>query len=193
MLAQFLRRDARARDAKGDAGQEPRVVPDPGGGEDGGELRPVDAAFPGRGGRVAEIDGGAREAVVAVSAAVGGHGAVVGEMAGQFAAQAAAGGDEGDDVLDALHLAFLSGFDLRVDGRDDLALRRFPLREVLEDAEAAHHAAGLEFNGAGVVPFLQFPHGVRSWEASAAGRGVDVDSRPLLGRFARSFECFGDR
>ena len=73
MPAQFLCRDAWARDAKGDASQESRVVLDLDGSKDGGELRLVDAAFLGHGSCVAEVDGGVREVVVAVFAAVVGR------------------------------------------------------------------------------------------------------------------------
>ena len=102
-------------------------------------------------------------------------------------------GDEVDDAPDALHVALFSGFDLRVDGGDDLILGRFALGEVVEDAEAIHHAAWGQFDGSGVVPFLQPSHGVRSWEASASSCDVDVHSRPLFGGLARLFECLGYR
>ena len=127
-----------------------------------------------------------------MSAPFSGHGAVVCEMPGQFTAEAAVGGDEVDDAPDAVHVALLSRFDLRVDGRDDLRLRLFAPWEVFEDAEAVHHAAWLQFNGTGVVPLLQFLHRFRAGEASARGGCVDVDARPLVGELACLFEGFGD-
>lgn len=95
-----------------------------------------------------EFDSGVREAEIAMSATVLGHGAIVCEMSGQLPTQAAVGGDEVDDALDALHVAFFSGFDLRVDGGDDSTFCLFALWEVFEDAEAVHNAAYLEFDGA---------------------------------------------
>ena len=192
VFPQLLRGDPRAGNAKGDAGQESRIIPDLGRSQDGLDLALVHTSFPRQVARLEEVDFGFRETEVAVPAPLRRHGTIVGEMSGQFPAEAARGGDEVDNAPDAVHVAFFSGFDLRVDGRDDLALGLFALGEVFEDTEAVHHAAGLEFDGAGVVPCLQFLHRVRSWEASASGGCVDVDSRPLVGAFAGLFECFGD-
>lgn len=192
MFPQLLRRDPRARNAKGDPGQESRVIPDRRRGQDRLDLPLVYPSFAGQVARPDEVDFGLRETEVAVPAPLPWHGTLVREMSGQFPTEAARGRDEVDDALDAFHVAFFSGFDLRVDGCDDLALGVFALGEVFEDTEAIHHAAGLEFDGAGVVPFLQFLHRVRSWEASARCGCVDVDSRPLVGGFAGLYECFGD-
>ena len=107
-------------------------------------------------------------------------------MAGQFAAEAAGVGDEVDDALDALHVALFSPFDLRIDFGDDVGffLLVVATGEVFEDAEAVDDAAGLQLDGAGAVPFLEFPYGVGAGELSSAGGGVDVDAGPFLGGFA---------
>ena len=125
---------------------------------------------------------------------------LVAEMPRQYAAQAAAsgggGGDEVDDVLHALHVALFPRFDLRVDRVDDGVLCRFvvaPLREeVSQDAEAVDDAAGVQFDGARVVPFLELLDSVGAWEAARGGGGVHVDACPLLGGLAGLFEGFGD-
>ena len=138
--------------------------------------------------RLEELDLSFREAEAAVTATFLGHGTVVGEMPGQFPTQAALGSDQVDDTLDSVHVAFLSGLNLRIDGCDDLTLRLFPLGKVFENTEAVHDAAPLEFNSTRVIPFLQFPHSVRSWEASAIRGCVDIDSCPLLGSLTQLFE-----
>ena len=143
MLPQLLRRDPRARNAKGDPGQEPSIVPNLGGSQDGLDLALVDPAFPGQIMRFEELDLLFREAEVAVTATFVGHGGIVGEMPGQFPTQAAVGDDEVDDALDSFHVAFFSGLDLRVDGCDDLTLRLIPSWEVFEDTEAVHHTTWL--------------------------------------------------
>ncbi len=192
VLPQLLDRDPRARNAKGDPGQEPRVVPDSRSSQDRLDFPFVDASFPRQVARLQELDWRFRQTEVAVPATLRWHGFIVREMAGQFPVEAAAGGDEVDDALDALHVALFSGFNLRVDGCDDLTFRVFALREVFEDAEAVHYAAWLEFDGSGVIPFLQFLHGVRSGEASASSSCVDVDFCPLFSDYAGLFEGLGD-
>lgn len=101
--------------------------------------------------------------------------------------------DEVDDLPDAVHVAFLSGFNLRIYGCDDLVFCVLALGEVFEDAEAIHDAAGLEFDGADVVPFLQFLDRVSALEGSSGGcgGGVDVDMGPSFGGFAYLFEGSG--
>lgn len=193
VLPQLLRRDPRARNAKRDPGQEPRVVADSGSGQDALDPRLIDAPLPRRVvTRGQELDPSLLQAEIAVTATSLGDGAVVGEVARQFAAEAAFGGDEVDDAPDAVHVALLPRFDLRVDGRDDLRLVLFAPGEVFEDAEAVHHAARLQFDGAGVVPFLQLLHRFRAGEAPARGGVVDVDARPFVGERAFLLEGFGD-
>ena len=193
MLRQLLHRNAWARNAKGDPGQEASVVANFGSSQDGLDLPLVDTPFARLVVRLDEFDWGFRKAEVAVSTAFRRHSAIVGEMSGQFPAQAALGGDEVDYSPDSFHVALFSGLDLRVDGCDDLTLRLFPLWKVFENAEAVHHTAWLQFNSPGVVPFLQFLYRIRSWEASASSCSVDVDSCPLVGGLAHLFECLGDR
>lgn len=62
--------------------------------------------------------------------------------------------DEVDDASDAAHVRFLPRFDLRVDGIDEFVLSILALGEFGQDAEAVDNAAGLEVDGAGVVPLL---------------------------------------
>lgn len=100
--------------------------------------------------------------------------------------------DEIDDAPDAAHVRLLPRFDLRVDGGHEFVLGVLALREVRKDAEAVDDAAGVEVDGADVVPLLQFLNGVRAGEAALGGGSVDVDSGPLLGRLAGPFEGFGD-
>ena len=113
-------------------------------------------------------------------------------MPRQFSAQAAGRSDEVDDLPDAMHVAFLPFFDLRVEGRDDVVFCGVGLREVSEDAEAVYDAAGVEVDGAGVVPCLEFPDRVGAGEGAFAGSEVDVDVGPFVGGFAVFFEGFGD-
>ena len=135
-----------------------------------------------------------------MAAAVSCHCILVAEMPGQFAAEASAsgggGGDEVDNAFDTLHVTLFPRFDLRVDGVDDGVLCRFvvaPLREeVSQDAEAVDDAAGVQFDGARVVPFLELLDRVGAWEAAPGGGGIDIDTRPLLGGLACLFEGFGD-
>ena len=192
MLPQLLDRDPRARNAKGDPGQEPCVVPDGRSSQNRLDFPFVNTSFPRQVARLQELDWRFRQTEVAVPATLLWHGFIIREMAGQFPIEAAVGGDEVDDALDAFHVALFSGFNLRVDGCDDLTFRVFALWEVFEDAEAVHYTAWLEFDGSGVVPFLQSLHGVRSGKVSASSSCVDVDSCPLVSKFASLFEGFGD-
>lgn len=188
MLPQLLRRNPRARNAKGDPGQESSIVPNLRGSQDSLDFALIDTASPGQVMRLEEPDLFFRQAEVAMTATFLGHGTVVGEMPGQFPTQAALGSDEVDDTLDSVHVAFFSGLDLRVDGCDDLTFRLFPLGKIFENTEAVHDAAWLEFNSTRIIPFLQFLYSVRSWEASAIRSCVDVDSRPLVSSLAQLFE-----
>lgn len=110
----------------------------------------------------------------------------------QLPAQAAGRGDEVDDALDAVHVRFLPGFDLRVDGGDDVVFFGGGLREGAEDAEAVHDAAGVEVDGADGVPCLQGADCVGAWEVALLGGEVDVDVGVFVGGFAVFFERFGD-
>ena len=155
MLPQLLGRDPGARDAKGDSSQEPRVVPDGRSSQDGSNLLLVDASFPVGIFLLQEHNRSVREAKVAMAAPVlHRHAPFVAEMSRQFTTQAAGRGDEVDDAPDALHVCLLPRFDLRVDGRDESILGVLALREVGEDAEPVDDAAGVEFDGAAIVPFL---------------------------------------
>lgn len=125
MPPQFLLRNPRTRDAERDSSQEPRIIADSSSREDSSDFLTVDTASALLGIGIGELDAGVRLAEGAVVATFGGHGSVVGEMAGEGAAEAGGGGDEVDDALDALHVGFLSGLDLRVDGGDDVVLGGF--------------------------------------------------------------------
>ena len=198
MLPQLLLCNPRTRNAKRDSGQETRVVSDDRSGQDGLDLLLVDACPVIR--RLEKLDSRARDAEIAMAAAFFWDCILVAEMPRQFAAQAAAsgggGGDEVDDASDALHVTLFPRFDLRVDGIDDGVLCRFvvaPLREeVSQDAEAVDDAAGVQFDGARVIPFLELLDSVGTWEAARRGGGVHVDARPLLGGLAGLFEGFSD-
>lgn len=199
MPAQLLRRHPRAGDAEGDPGQEAGVVADPRGGEDGSDLVLVDAAATaaaplavGEGKIDLSAAGFAKGAVAAAGGGGCGDGGIVGEVGGEAAAQAGGAGDEVDDAADAGHVAAFAGEDLRVQGGDDGGLGVVAAGEVGEDAEAGDDAAGVEFDGAGVVPLLQFADGVGAGDASGAGGRVDVNARPFLGGLACLFEGLGD-
>ena len=139
-----------------------------------------------------EVDFLPRDAELAMAATTFRHRILVREMPRQFPAQAAGCSDEVDDLPDALHVRFFPFFNLLVDGRDNVRFCGFSLREVSEDAEAVHDAAGVEVDGVAVVPRLEFLDGVGAREAGFAGGGVDVDVGPFVGGFAPFFERFGD-
>lgn len=195
MPAQLLGRDAGARDAEGDAGQEAGVVADRGGGEDGLDFGLVDAvAFRTRTRTRTGVphDAGLGDAEVAVRAPVLRHARLVAEVSRQAATQAAGVGDEVDDAVDAAHVRVLPRFDQRVDEGHELVPGVLALREGGQDAEAVDDAAGVEVDGADVVPFLQFLDRFRAREAGLGGGRIDVDPGPLLGRLARPFQGLGD-
>lgn len=202
MLAQLLRRDAGTRDAERDAGQEASVVADGRGGQYGVDSCLVDAvAFllttsssTRTRTRVVKHDSSLRDAEITVPTSLHRwHAVLVAEMPRQFTAQAVGVSDEVDDAPDAPHVRLLPRFDLRVDGGHESVLGVLALGEGGQDAEAVDDAAGVEVDGAGVVPLLQFPDRVRAGEAGLGGGRVDVDPGPLLGRLAGPFEGLGDR
>ena len=135
-----------------------------------------------------KLDSILREAEIAMAAAAFGHGLLVCEMGREGSAEAAGRGDEVDDGPDALHVALFPGLDLRVEGMDELGLCLFALWEVGEDAEAVEDAAGVELDGAGVVPLLEFSDRVGAGEVA----GVDVDAGVFVGGFAGGFEGLGE-
>ena len=127
-----------------------------------------------------------------MTATVRWHGILVAEMFRQFTTRAARMRDQVNNLPDARHVAFLPGFDMRVDGIDELIFGLFALRKRSQDTEAVDDAAGLEYNGTNVVPFLQFPDRVCALEAPTSSYHVDVDSGPRLGCFAGLFDGVGD-
>ena len=190
---QLLKRHPRAIKPNRDSGQEPRIVPDLRGRQHGLHLRLLHPPFPRQPIPLHELDPGLRKTEIAMPAPPLGHRIPVGEMVREGPAQTAASGDEVDDAPDALHVALLSGFDLRVDGVDDLGLGVVAAGEVAQDAEAVHDSTGVELDGSAVVPLLQFLNCVGAGEAPAGGGGVDVDVRVLFGRLAGLFEGFSHR
>ena len=122
-----------------------------------------------------------------------GHGVLVREMPRQFSAEAAPrGGEEVDDLPDALHVAPFSVFDFRVERPDHLTFRLLVSWELTQDAEPIDDAAGMELDGAAVVPLLEFPDGVGPREAARGRSGVDVNAGVFVGGLAGFFEGLGD-
>ena len=122
-----------------------------------------------------------------------GHGILVREMPRQFSAEAALrGGEEVDDAPDTLHIAPFSVFDFRVERPDHLTFRLLVSWELAQDAEPIDDAAGMELDGAAVVPLLEFPDGVGAREAARGRGGVDVDAGVFVGGLAGFFEGLGD-
>ena len=56
--------------------------------------------------------------------------------------------------MDAGDVALFSCFDLCVDSIDDMCFLVFTLRKFPKDAESIDYAAGREFYGTAVMPFL---------------------------------------
>ena len=124
MLAQLLHRNSRARNPKRDSSQEPRIVADARSSQDLLDFPFINASFPILHIPCAldEFDFLIRNAEITMPATSFRHRILVREMFCQSSAQAALGSDEVDDLLDAMHVAFFSGFDLRIEGRDDVIL-----------------------------------------------------------------------
>ena len=122
-----------------------------------------------------------------------GHGILVRKMPRQFSAEAAVrAGEEFDDAPDALHIAPFSVFDFRVERPDHLTFCILVSWEIAQDAEPIDDAAGMELDGATVIPLLEFPDGVGPREAARRRDGVDVNAGVFVGGLAGFFEGLGD-
>ena len=107
--------------------------------------------------------------------------------------EAGGGGDEGYDGGNAGDVAFFALEDLGVDAVDDATLLCLVVSsgEGFQNAEAIDDAAGGQFDGAAVVPLLQFAHGGFAGDTGGGSGEVDVDMGVFQFGFAVGEDRFG--